>query len=1077
MPAAVQRSWLVYLGVVACFFLSGLAALLYQTAWLRQFSLVFGTSELAVATVLAAYMGGLALGSAIAGKYAGRITRPVLVYGLLEAGIALSALAVPLLLFAARALYAAMLGDQPAPPDAAAIGQPIFYLLVAFVVLAIPTGFMGATLPLLIRYAVRTDREVGPRVALLYAINTAGAVVGTVVAAFVLLPALGLMRTVWVGVAVNALVFVIAAMLARGRRDSAPTDETIAAAGPPGFVEACIRPLFQGSVSVRDRLTSVFVAQPAWMLPLMLASGATAFLYEVLWTRMLTHVMGGSIYAFATMLAAFLTGIALGGGLAGKVAERRERAAVAFAVTQVAVGVLSIGVYAWMDLLIPDTMTTWTLALFAVAVMLPATIFIGATLPLSIRVLARDESEATASTARIYAWNTVGAIIGSILAGFVLIPGLGFEGSIRFAVGANLFLALWTAGCVARPRPVPVGLAGVSLVAVLVAYNPARPEAVMSSAGFNSAFTTPPRELHYAVGRSSTVMLLAADTNFYLRTNGLAEAAIWVKGSPPALDSQKWLAALPVVARPDTRDMLVVGFGGGVALESVPPSVETVDVVELEPEVIEANRRISDIRDVDPLADPRVNVVINDARNALRLTGKSYDAIVSQPSHPWTAGASHLFTREFIAEAGNHLNEGGVFLQWMNAEFVDESLLRSLAATLVAEYEYVRLYHPVSRVLMFLASDAALDVELELARSGRPISDAVTHFNRIGINGIEDLLAALVLDEEGVRSFARFADISTDDNNLMATRSRPRGDGLQPAELLDLLLPHDPLGRADSWVHAQFGERIDYGYIARRLAIAGQTLRATEMAAALPDFSKQFEIFGLLFGAAGETEQARESLTDALGADPLNVRARYSFVSEYLNALGRGEAPEDIRQIAAELSGTPAVVIQGAAYEVAGDWEALAALDEALAESVVTDIWYPEAAQLRAVWRLNAGENRERLAAEALRIVEDVLLVAPYESLHRLRVMSALTLGDADRLVESSSALVRYINDNLTALANSGYRLSAEELAQFRENLVEIANDLGDDLDAADPERRTEVRDNANTLIQYLDDYPLAPEE
>ena len=469
--------------------------------------------------------------------------------------------------------------------------------------------------------------------------------------------------------------------------------------------------------------------------------------------------------------------------------------------------------------------------------------------------------------------------------------------------------------------------------------------------------------------------------------------------------------------------------------------------------------------------------MINDARNALRLTGKSYDAIVSQPSHPWTAGASHLFTREFVAEARNHLNEGGVFLQWMNAEFVDEPLLRSLAATLVAEYDYVRLYHPMSRVLMFLASEAPLDVELELAQSGRPIGDAVTHFNRIGINGVEDLLTALVLDEDGVRSFARFADISTDDNNLMATRSRPRGDGLQMNELMDLFIPYDPLGRAEGWVRAEFGERIDYGYIARRLAASGQTLRATEMAAALPDFSTQFEIFGLLFRAAGQSEQARESLTDALGADPLNMRARYSFVSEHINTLARGEAPEDIQAIAAELSGTPATVIEAAAHQAAGDWESLAALDEALAESAVTDIWYPEAAQLRAEWRLNTTDNREQLAAEALQIIEDALIIAPVESLHRLRVMSARTLGDADRLVESSSALVRYNNDYLTALANSGYRMTAEELAQARESLVAITNDLGDDLQVADPNRRTEVRDNANTLIRYLDEYPLAPDQ
>ena len=1075
MQPTAQAPWLVYFGVIACFFLSGFAALLYQTAWLRQFSLVFGTSELAVATVLAAYMGGLALGSAVAGRYAGRVTRPVLAYGLLEAGIAISALAVPVLLLAARALYASILGDQPAPPNAATIGQPVFYLFVAFIVLAIPTGFMGATLPLLIRYAVRTDREVGPRVALLYATNTAGAVGGTVFAAFLLLPALGLNRTVWVGVAINALVFVIAAALARNQRDIASVEEATVASGPPSFASACIRPLFQGSVTLRDRLTAVFHAQPAWMLPLMLVSGATSFLYEVLWTRMLTHVMGGSIYAFATMLAAFLTGIALGGGLAGKVAERRERAAVAFAFTQVAVGVLSIGVYAWMGPLIPDAPTTWSLAVFAVAVMLPATIFIGATLPLSVRVLARNESEATASTARIYAWNTVGAIIGAILAGFVLIPGLGFEGSIRFAVSVNFLLALWAAACVATPRPIPVGMACVGLVAVLAIYHPARPQAVVASSGFNLTYASPPRELYYSVGRSSTVMLLAEGTNYYVRTNGLPEASIAVRGVPPNLDSQKWLTALTVAARPDIREMLVVGFGGGVALEGVPASVENVDVVELEPEVIEANRLLSGLREVDPLSDPRFNIVLNDARNALRLTRKTYDAIISQPSHPWTAGASHLFTREFAADVRSHLNEGGVYLQWMNSEFVDEPLLRTLAATLIGEFEYVRLYSPTARVLMFLASDAPLDVELELARTGRPIIDDATHFSRFGISGVEDLLAALAIDEQGLLSFARRAEISTDDNNLMATRSRARADGIGPVELAELLKPYDPLVRMGSWVHTQLGNQINYGYLAVRLITQQQTTRATDMAAVVQDFSRQFEIYGLLFQANGELDQFRESLSNALLANPLNMQARYTLLREHLLALSRGEAPEDIQEIAAEFSGAPAAVIPGLGYEAAADWASLATLDEELALSIVTDAWQPEVARLRAAWRVNATEDRERLATEALALIEQVLIRAADENLHRLRAMSAATLGDANRLVESSNYLARFTNNFLTVSANQNYRLSAEELGQIRQNLTVMAGNLAGDLDVADPQRLTTMRENVDGLIQYLDDYPLEP--
>ena len=1076
-PSAVpsdHSSWLIFAGVVACFFLSGLAALLYQTAWLRQFSLVFGTSELAVATVLAAYMGGLALGSAIAGRYAGRVTRPVLVYGILEAGIALSALAVPLLLLAARALYAAMLGDQPGPPDAATIGQPIFYLLVAFVVLAIPTGFMGATLPLLIRYAVRTDAEVGPRVALLYAINTAGAVCGTVIAAFALLPALGLNRTVWVGVAVNVLVFFIAAALARGRRDRAPTDvTTAAAASPPDFVTACIRPLFTQSGPLTSRLTTVFHTQPAWMLPLMLVSGANAFLYEVLWTRMLAHVIGGSIYAFATMLAAFLTGIALGGGLAGRFAASRERAAIAFAFTQVAIGVLSIGVYAWMEPLIPDVRTTAALALFAVAVMLPATVFIGATLPLSVRVLARDESEATAGTARIYAWNTVGAIVGAILAAFVLIPGLGFEGSIRVAVGVNFFLALWAAACVARPGPVPVGAACAGIAAILAFYSPDRPRAVVLSSEFEVGYPEPPRELYYAVGRSSTVVLLASASWYSLRINGLPEASVAVKGSPPTMDPQKWLSALPVAARPDTRTMLVVGFGGGVALEGVPPSVETVDVVELEPEVIEANRLISGMRDVDPLQDPRVNVVINDARNALKLTGKSYDAIISQPSHPWTAGASHLFTREFAADVRSHLNEGGVFLQWMNGEFVDETLFRTLAATLLAEFRYVRLYNPNTTVLFFMASDAPLDAEVAAARTGRPFIDAPMHYSRFGLHSHEDLLVSLALDEQGILSIARGADISTDDNNLMATRSRPRSDGLQEEDLLELFEPHDPLTRPGGWVHALLGAQIDYGYIARWLMSMGRTERATALAAAIPDFSKQFEVYGLLFRNTGQAGQAPESLNNALLANPLNMQARYIILRDHLVDLSRGEAPDDIQAVAEDLAGPAAAVIPAMTYEALADWESLAALDGILAASRVTDAWYRDAARLRAAWRVNATEDRERLAREALPLIDRALILTDEENLHRMRAQASGTLGDNDTLLESSAHLASYIQGYLDNAAADGYTLTPEELAQVRQNVAIIADRLGGDLQVADPDRLASVLDFVNGQVQYLDDYPV----
>ena len=609
---------------------------------------------------------------------------------------------------------------------------------------------------------------------------------------------------------------------------------------------------------------------------------------------------------------------------------------------------------------------------------------------------------------------------------------------------------------------------------MLAIYNPARPQAVVTSSEFDLTYPSPPREIYYAVGRSSTVMQLASGTFYYLRTNGLPEATVSVSGSPPGLNTQKWLTALTVAARPDIRDMLVVGFGGGVALEGVPASVAHVDVVELEPEVIEANRRLSGMRDIDPLADPRFHIVLNDARNALRLTEKSYDAIVSQPSHPWTAGASHLFTREFAADVRNRLNDGGVFLQWMNAEFVDEPLLRTLAATLMAEFDYVRLYHPRARVLMFLASNAPLDVEIELARTGRPIVDEAAHFSRFGINGVEDLLAALAIDEQGMLSFARRAGISTDDNNLMATRSRARAAGLAPADLQELFEPHDPLTRAGSWVHTQLGG-IDYGYIARRLIALEQTTRARALGDAIPDFSRRFEVYGLLFEATGQGERAPEAFTNSLLANPLNQQARYTSVRGHLATLSRGVAPKNIQEIAAGLSGAPAAVIQGLAYENAADWTSLATLDDVLARSILTDAWYPDAARLRAAWRVHAVDDRERLAAEALAFIERALILVADENLHRIRAMSALTLGDANRLVESSAYLVSAVNSYLTTWANEGYRFSAEELEQVRRNLMVIASNLDGELETADPHRLSTVLENIDGLLQYIEDYPLEP--
>ena len=479
----------IFLGVAACFVLSGFAALLYQTAWMRQLSTVFGTSELAVATVLAAYMAGLAFGAAIAARFVDAIRKPVFVYGVLEAAIAISAMAVPYLLSLAGWLYAAIFGGQPEPPDASGGGQSLYYLIASFAVLAIPTACMGATLPLLTRYAVQSDEQVGPRTGALYALNTAGAVAGTLAAAFILLPSLGLMGSIIIGAITNLVVFAIAVWLSRAAGDVAL----------PNVVER----------ASHARLGS---DPESLILPVMLVSGMATFMYEVLWTRLLSHILGGSLIAFSIMLASFLSGIAIGSAVASRFALSREFAVRAFVVTQLAIAATSMAIYLGLDAIVPEVAGLSGNVGLAVSMLLPSTLFIGATFPFAVRILSRSESDAANSSARVFSWNTVGAIGGATIAGFLLIPLLRYEGAVKIAVMVNLLLALVVAMGIPRRDRRLVGASALIVVLVLVGFQPAFPEKVLRVSPLNDLRSGEIR--FYDVGRSATVLMLERDGLF-----------------------------------------------------------------------------------------------------------------------------------------------------------------------------------------------------------------------------------------------------------------------------------------------------------------------------------------------------------------------------------------------------------------------------------------------------------------------------------------------------------------------------------------------------------------------------------
>lgn len=991
----------IFAGVAVCFVLSGFAALLYQTAWMRQLSTVFGTSELAVATVLAAYMAGLAFGAAVAARYVDRIRRPILVYGILEAAIALSAIAVPYLLTLAGGIYATLFGGHSEPPDASGAGQSLYYLAASFVVLAIPTACMGATLPMLMRYAVQSDDQVGPRTGVLYALNTMGAIAGTLAAAFLLLPALGLKGSILFGAGVNLLVFLLAAWLSRAQS---------------GVLET--------ASPVTGQHARIGKQAEALILPIMLMSGMVTFTYEVLWTRLLAHVLGGSIVAFAVMLASFLSGIAAGSAVASRLAVSSRFSQKAFAVTQLGIAATSLVIYQLLDVAVPEIAGLGRNIALAVAMLLPATFFIGATFPLAVRILSRNENDAANASARVYSWNTLGAIAGAVIAGFVLIPILRYEGTVKLAVMVNILLALAVALAVPVRLSRLAGVAAASAILVLVAFRPAMPESFLRVSPLNDSRSGTIR--YYDVGRSATVLMLERDGFFFLRTNGLPEASTDMKGAPPTRHSQRLLAALPVIARPELEKMLVIGLGGGVVAEDIPASVREFDIIELEPKVVEANLEISAERNIDPLSDPRVQIVVNDARNAMRLMTRKYDAIVSQPSHPWTAGSSHLYTREFMSLAKSRLAEDGVFLQWMNLRFVTEDLLRSLSGTLLDVFPHVRAYQFDPNVVFFLASRSPLNPELGLAMHGEPLATHGAQFMRKGIASLNDVVAALAWDTEGLRAIAGNAPLLTDDENLMAQRIV--GDfenaAIPYSRVKSLIREHGPLFDPASFVFRELIDRIDFVYVGDRLSAmyAPELVQALVQSLAENGNAHAPAIRAKVLLSQGQPRRADRFLLTALDQDPDNPVAGYLILKDRGDSLADDSLPSRIAGYAGTLTDAARSVILNWEDSFRGPGAAARSDDAVLAESAPYEQWYVDAAKMRADWRIRAGMRGEpgNHAIDAMKIIDDAIALHQDLDIYGMRMAASFLAEDFDATLETARRMIWVIRTDLDFRSRSG---------------------------------------------------------
>jgi spermidine synthase len=756
-----------------CFFLSGMGSLALEVVWTRQLRLIFGSTTLAASTILVAYMLGLGIGGLAGGRIAGRVRDGIRAYGWIEIAIGAYALMVPWLLLAVPLLDRSVLHGLAFWPAA------LCRFFVVLLLLLIPTVLMGATLPILVAALVRRDPRVAGSTGLLYGLNTFGAVAGVFVATFVLFPTLGLARTNAFGALLDAMVGLLALTIVARR---------IAA--------------WQGTTNDAIAAQDATHEAPPLRVGLLLATYATvgfsALLYEVAWTRALAVVLGSSIYAFSSMLGSFLTGIAAGSLLFRRWIDRSTQPIVLLQGGLVALAALGLVTTLALPHL-PGLLLAWMLAGgldasrvtiaqigLSMLAMLPPTLILGGLFPLVTRLTAQGTRDAGDAVGKVYFANTLGSATGAFATGFVLIPVLGLRDTLALGAIVNLAVTGTLLLVTRRERqsvvPALAALAGaVVLCVVPIPFDRmALTRGVFRSPESALDFGLPflPLDdvkqhelLYYRDGLNSTVSVEREDAITLLRVNGKIDASDF--GDMP---TQVLLGQIPLLFGPPAKKVLVIGFASGMTTGSVARhrDIERIDAVEIEPAIVEASH-FFDRHSGRPLEDPRVHLILDDARAYLGATRERYDVIISEPSNPWMSGVSNLFTREFFHIAHGALAPGGRLLQWVQLYSLEPQALASILAALRGEFAHVYAFahSQNSPDMMLLATDRALTKD-DLPRWERLDPVVQDDLERIGNFSTEDLWSLLRLLPDQVTKLAERAESVNADDNLRIELDTPR---------------------------------------------------------------------------------------------------------------------------------------------------------------------------------------------------------------------------------------------------------------------------------------------------------------
>ncbi|MCC6664214.1 MAG: fused MFS/spermidine synthase [Polyangiaceae bacterium] len=770
------------------FVVSGAAALVGQLCFSRYVSYVVGATAYAVSSVLAAFMAGLALGAHVAGRWAARVNRPLLVYGMLELVVAAGMALAPLAFSAITPLYVRLVR---AYPDSLVVLTAIRWAL-AFIVVLVPTTAMGATLPLLARVlgsdnasddAERRRREWW--LGALYAANTLGGALGALFAAYFLLPALGLQRTLWVAAGAGGAVGLIATGLGAisGKLPRASAVRTPRAGSNAAWRASPTRPLALFSLSM--------------------FSGLVVLGSEVVLTHLLALIIGNSAYAFGLILAAFLACLAFGAGLAPAVHRRVGEMAPAIALSLAALAMAASIPY-WDDLplLFAEQGHEYRSfeareafrATVAFGVLVFPTTLMGLTFPLVLQRVAAFGA-VSEFAGRLTAVNTVGAVLGSTLAGFVVLPRLGSQKSL---IGIALALALAGAAWAMFVRAVDRRR---TLVAVLV--TGAASVAVALGAGpWDLTHLTAGTNVYFAGVRPvDDVVSITEDIHggvttvtktgplYTLYTNGKFQG-----NNGFEMVAQRYFSIYPLMFTPRFDQALVIGLGTGTSLGTLAGfPFRRLTAAEISPAIAAAARRYFSDANRSVLDDPRVRVVLDDGRHHLLVSEDRYDLIGMELSSIWFAGASSLYSRDFYRVVREHLSPGGVFQQWIQLHHMRREDAASILATVRAEFSHVALFYSGGQGIIVASLEPLRSSRSRMAELERDPKVAAT---LPADHQHENIIANCLLAGRSVDRFVEAAATRTghsvdslvsSDDNVRLEFATPRGNVL-PWNAKDTLL-------------------------------------------------------------------------------------------------------------------------------------------------------------------------------------------------------------------------------------------------------------------------------------------------